>query len=51
MKKPRTQLGELGQGIIEYALIIVMVAMVVLFVLLIFGPEIGNAFSTITHGL
>lgn len=43
--------GERGQGIIEYTLIIVMIAMVVLLVLMIFGPTLGNAFSMITHGL
>lgn len=45
------QFGERGQGIIEYTLIIVLVAMVVVFVLVIFGPQLGNAFSIITHGL
>lgn len=43
--------GEHGQGIIEYTLILVLVAMVVLLVLIILGPQIGNAFSMITHGL
>ena len=43
--------SERGQGIIEYTLIIVLVAMVVVFVLVIFGPQLGNAFSIITHGL
>lgn len=45
------QAGEHGQAIIEYAFIIVLIAMVVLFVLLMFGPQLGNAFSMITHGL
>jgi Flp pilus assembly pilin Flp len=43
--------GERGQGIIEYVFILVLVAMVVLLVLVIFGPELGNAFSVITHGI
>jgi pilus assembly protein Flp/PilA len=43
--------NERGQGIIEYTLILVLVAMVVLLVLIILGPQIGNAFSMITHGL
>ena len=43
--------GERGQGILEYTLLIVLVAMVVLLVLIIFGPELGNAFSMITHGI
>lgn len=45
------QSGERGQGIIEYTLMLVLVAMVVLAVLVIFGPQVGNAFSLITHGL
>jgi Flp pilus assembly pilin Flp len=43
--------GERGQGIIEYTFIIILVAMVVLVVLIIFGPQLGNAFSIITHGV
>ncbi len=42
---------ERGQALVEYTLILVLVAMVVLVVLLFFGPELGNAFSLITHGL
>jgi len=36
-----------GQGIIEYALILILVAMVVLTVLTFLGPAIGNAFSEV----
>jgi len=43
--------GERGQGIIEYVFILVLVAMVVLLVLIIFGPQLGDAFSIITHGI
>jgi len=43
--------AERGQAIIEYVFILVLVAMVVMAVLVIFGPQLGNAFSTITHGL
>ena len=43
--------GEHGQALIEYIFILVLVAMVVLAVLMMFGPELGNAFSMITHGL
>jgi len=42
---------ERGQGMIEYTFIIILVAMVVLLVLVIFGPQLGNAFSIITHGI
>ena len=38
---------EEGQGLVEYALILVLVAIVVIAVLLLLGPRIGNIFSTI----
>jgi pilus assembly protein Flp/PilA len=42
---------EMGQGLIEYALILTMVAIVVFVVLLMLGPIIGNVFSTINESL
>ena len=39
--------GETGQGIVEYALILVLVALIVIVVLAMLGPAIGNAFSNI----
>ena len=42
---------EKGQGLVEYALILVLVAIVVIAVLLILGPAIGNIFSTIISNL
>ena len=42
---------EKGQGLVEYALILVLVAVVVLAVLLILGPIIGNVFTEINSGL
>jgi pilus assembly protein Flp/PilA len=36
---------ERGQGLVEYALIIILVAVVVLVILSILGPAIGNIFS------
>ncbi len=38
---------EKGQGLIEYALILVLVAMIVMVMLLMMGPAIGNMFSNI----
>ena len=38
---------EKGQGLVEYALILVLVAMIVLAILLLLGPIIGNAFSAV----
>lgn len=40
-----------GQGLVEYALILVLVAVVVIVVLAILGPTIGNVFSTIIAGI
>ena len=42
---------ERGQGLVEYALILVLVAMVVLAILLLLGPVIGNAFSALIEVL
>jgi pilus assembly protein Flp/PilA len=42
---------EEGQGLVEYALILVLVAIVVIVVLALLGPAIGNIFSTINSNL
>jgi pilus assembly protein Flp/PilA len=42
---------EEGQGLVEYALILVLVAIVVIAVLMLIGPQIANIFSQITSGL
>ncbi len=42
---------ENGQGLVEYALILVLVAVVVIAILAILGPQIGNIFSQVTNGL
>lgn len=42
---------EQGQGLVEYALILVLVAIVVIAILLLLGPVIGNAFSNIVSNL
>jgi pilus assembly protein Flp/PilA len=39
--------AETGQGLVEYALLLVLVALVVIVVLVIFGPAIGNVYSNI----
>jgi pilus assembly protein Flp/PilA len=43
--------SERGQGLVEYALILVLVAIVVIAALMILGPIIGNTFSTINDSL
>jgi pilus assembly protein Flp/PilA len=42
---------EEGQGLVEYALILVLVAIVVIAILLILGPVVGNVFSNIVVNL
>jgi len=42
---------EKGQGLVEYAMIHVLVAVVVIAVLTLLGPIIGNVFSKINSGL
>jgi len=40
-----------GQGLVEYALILVLVAILVIAALAVLGPIIGNTFSTINSSL
>ena len=42
---------EKGQGLVEYALILVLVAIVVIAALMILGPIIGNVFSKLNTSL
>jgi len=42
---------EEGQGLVEYALILVLVAIVVIVILAILGPTIGNIFSNIVSAV
>jgi pilus assembly protein Flp/PilA len=42
---------EKGQGLVEYALILVLVSIVVIVILVILGPAISNVFSNIIHNL
>jgi len=42
---------EEGQGLVEYALIIVLVALVVISMIALFGPAVGNLFSNIVRAV
>lgn len=42
---------EKGQGLVEYALIIVLIAIVVIVALTLLGGEIGDVFNTIKDKL
>lgn len=39
--------SEKGQGLVEYALILVLVALIVIVILALLGPAIGTVFSNI----
>jgi pilus assembly protein Flp/PilA len=43
--------NEEGQGLVEYALILVLVAVVVIVILSQMGPAVGNIFSTVVGAL
>ncbi|MCX6038659.1 MAG: pilus assembly protein [Chloroflexi bacterium] len=42
---------EPGQGMLEYAFLFVLIALIVIAVLLILGPTIGNVFSNLNSKL
>lgn len=42
------QKGQEGQGLMEYALVLVFVAVVIVAILTLLGPQIGNMYSRIT---
>jgi pilus assembly protein Flp/PilA len=39
-----------GQGLTEYGVVIVLVAVVIVAILTVFGPQVGNMFSRVTTG-
>jgi len=43
--------GKRGQGLVEYAFLLVLIAMIVIATLLILGPSIGNVFSNLSSKL
>jgi pilus assembly protein Flp/PilA len=43
--------GERGQGMVEYAFILVLVAMVVLVSVVVLGKQTSNLYSNISSGL
>jgi len=42
---------EEGQGLVEYALILILVAVVVIVILAVLGPVVGEVFSKIVQGI
>lgn len=43
--------ADVGQGMVEYALILVLIAVVVIVVLIILGNQVQNVFCNISGGL
>ncbi|MFQ5577522.1 MAG: hypothetical protein ACE5G8_11110 [Anaerolineae bacterium] len=50
-KRGLNQSGDRGQGLVEYALLLVLVAVVVIGILLLLGPQIGGVFSSVANAL
>jgi pilus assembly protein Flp/PilA len=42
---------EEGQGLVEYALILFLVAVVVIAILVLLGPQVGSVFSAVKKGI
>ncbi len=42
-------INEKGQGLVEYALIIIFIAVVVIAAIVMLGPTIGNMYSRISN--
>jgi pilus assembly protein Flp/PilA len=40
--------GERGQGLVEYGLVLILVAIAIVAVLALLGPQIGNVYSRIS---
>jgi pilus assembly protein Flp/PilA len=47
----RDQRGDEGQGMVEYALIVALVAVVVIVTVTLVGKKVSNVFSNISSGL
>jgi pilus assembly protein Flp/PilA len=51
VKLSSTRYGQEGQGMVEYALILVLVSIVVIVILLTMGNQILNVFSNVVAAL
>jgi pilus assembly protein Flp/PilA len=47
MRKKLEQLKKRGQGLVEYALILVLIAIVVILILTFLGGKVNQTFSTV----
>lgn len=46
----KEQNNSFGQGLVEYALILGLVVIIVVVVVSLLGPQVGNMFSEVTTG-
>jgi len=44
-------MNENGQGLVEYALVLMLVAVVVIVIISLLGPAIGNIFSNVVMNI
>ena len=51
MRAKIEQLKKKGQGLVEYALILVLIAIVVILILSFLGSQVNSTFSRISSGL
>jgi pilus assembly protein Flp/PilA len=51
MRAKLEQLKKKGQGLVEYALILVLIAIVVILILTFLGGQVNSTFSRISSGL
>jgi pilus assembly protein Flp/PilA len=51
MRNKIEQMKKKGQGLVEYALILVLIAIVVILILTFLGSKVNSTFSTIGSGL
>ena len=47
----RSEKDEKGQGMVEYALILVLIAIVVIVILAVVGKQVSNVFSNVNNAL
>jgi pilus assembly protein Flp/PilA len=51
MRPSDVRAAQRGQGLVEYGLILILVAIVVIVILSVVGAQTNNAFSNISNGL
>jgi pilus assembly protein Flp/PilA len=51
MRNKIEQLKKKGQGLVEYALILVLIAIVVILILTFLGGQVNSTFSRVSSGL